>query len=102
THVALTNIEYRFPVYRLQRGVGTWPIFFHTFHGAVFADAGETWSSDFRANAIKTSLGAEVSSNLVVAYFAQLTLTAGAAFGHDRSGTVRDRATLYVRAGKSF
>jgi len=100
--VALANLEYRFPAYRLQRGFGTWPIFFHTFHAAAFADAGETWSTTFQASNLKTSIGVEASSNVVVAYFAPLTFTAGVAFGHDRSGALSDRATLYFRIGKSF
>jgi hypothetical protein len=102
TRVALANLEYRFPVLRLQRGFGTWPIFFHTFHAAAFADAGETWSTTFQASNLKTSVGVEASSNVVVAYFAQLTFAAGAAIGHDRSGALSDRATLYFRIGKSF
>jgi Tol biopolymer transport system component len=102
TRVALANAEYRFPIYRLQRGFGTWPILFHTFHGAVFGDAGETWSTAFHASDLKTSIGVEASSDVVVAYFAPITIAAGAALGHDRSGLVRDRATLYVRIGKSF
>jgi hypothetical protein len=102
TRVALANAEYRFPVYRLQRGFGTWPIFFHTFHAAVFGDAGDTWSDAFHASDLKTSFGVEASSDLVVAYFAPFTIAAGAALGHDRSGLVRDRATVYVRIGKSF
>jgi outer membrane protein assembly factor BamA len=102
TRVALANAEYRFPVYRLQRGFGTWPIFFHTFHGSVFADAGETWSSQFRLDALKASIGVEASADVVAAYFARLTIAAGAALGHDRSGAVRDGATLYLRIGKAF
>jgi hypothetical protein len=102
TRVVLANAEYRFPVYRLERGFGTWPIFFHTFHGSAFADAGETWSADFRLRNLKTSFGLEASVDIVAAYFAQLTITAGAALGHDRSGAVRDASTLYVRVGKAF
>jgi len=102
TRVAVANAEYRFPVYRLERGFGTWPIFFHTFHGALFADAGEAWSSAFRAASVKTSVGIEASADIIAAYFAQLTVSAGAALGHDRAGVLQDRATLYVRIGKSF
>ena len=102
TRVALANAEYRFPVYRLERGFGTWPIFFHTFHGAVFGDAGDVWSTGVRAANIKTSVGLEASADVVAAYFAQITIAAGAALGHDRSGAMSDRATLYVRIGKSF
>jgi hypothetical protein len=51
---------------------------------------------------MKTSIGAEASADIIAAYFSQLTITAGAALGRDRSGAVRDAATLYLRIGKSF
>jgi hypothetical protein len=102
SRVALVNAEYRFPAYRLQRGIGTWPIFFHTIHGAVFADAGETWSTAFRADAVKTSAGVEASCDVVAAYLVRLTIALGGAIGHDRSGAVPARSLLYFRIGKAF
>ena len=44
TRVAVVNLEYRVPLARVERGVGTWPIFLHTVHGALFADAGHAWT----------------------------------------------------------
>ena len=32
SHVALANADYRWPIARPQRGIGTWPIFLHTIH----------------------------------------------------------------------
>ena len=43
THVALINGEYRWPIARPQRGVGTWPLFLHSLHGAAFVDLGHAW-----------------------------------------------------------
>ena len=54
------------------------------------------------SSALKTSAGVEASCDLVVAYFARLTIALGAALGHDRSGTVRDGAVGYFRVGKAF
>ena len=102
SRVALVNAEYRFPVYRLERGIGTWPIFFHTIHGAVFGDAGETWTTTFRTGSIKTSAGVEASCDIVAAYFARLTFALGAALGRDRAGVVKDNAVAYFRIGKAF
>jgi outer membrane protein assembly factor BamA len=102
SHVALMNIEYRWPIARPQRGVGTWPLFLHTIHAAVFADAGQAWTRAFRADAVKTSAGAEVSADVVAGYTLPFTFTMGAAWGHDGSGIVASRATGYVRVGKSF
>jgi hypothetical protein len=102
SHVALLNADYRFPITRPQRGHGTWPFFIHTFHGAVFADAGHAWTREFRSDAVKTSFGAEISARIVAGYFFPLTITGGAAWGHDGSHTVADRTTIYGRVGFAF
>src|SRR3954447_14671238 len=100
--VALANVEYRFPIARPQRGLGTWPLLLHTLHGAAFVDAGETWTRTFRSDAIKTSAGGELSADVVLGYVTRVTITAGAAFGHDASALASDRATAYVRIGRAF
>jgi len=102
SHVALLNAEYRWPLARPQRGIGTWPIFLHSIHAAAFADAGHAWTRTFRAGAIKTAAGAEISTDIVAGYFARLTVSAGAAWGRDGSGVVRDQVTGYVRVGRAF
>lgn len=102
SRVALANLEYRFPLARPQRGVGTWPLFLHTIHAAAFADIGHAWTRRFVAGDRKTSFGAELSANLVAGYYFPLTLTVGAARGHDGSLTDRNRTTVYVRVGRSF
>jgi hypothetical protein len=102
SHVALLNVDYRWPIARPQRGVGTWPAFVHTFHAAAFADVGHTWTRTFRADAVKTSVGGEFSANVVAGYVFPFIVTAGAAWGHDGSGIVRDGATAFVRLGYAF
>src|SRR5206468_35996 len=86
--VALMNADYRWPIVRPQRGLGTWPFFFHTLHAAVFADAGHAWTRSFRARDVKTSVGAELSLDFVGAYSLPFTASLGAAWGHDGSRTV--------------
>ena len=102
SHVGLFNAEYRWPITRPQRGVGTWPILLHTIHAAVFADAGHVWTNAFHAGAIKTSAGAELSTDIVAGYFLPLTATVGAAWGHDGSGAVAGGVRVYVRVGRAF
>ena len=102
SHVALANAEYRWPIARPQRGHGTWPLFLHTVHAAVFADAGHAWTRTFQRSAIKSSAGAELSVNLVAGFFAPFTATFGAAWGHDGSVALADRVTAYFRVGKAF
>lgn len=102
SHAALMNVEYRWPIARPQRGVRAWPIFLHTLHAAVFADAGHAWTRTFRADAIKTSAGGELATDIVAGYVVPFTVTAGAAWGHDGSGALGDRVTFYFRVGKAF
>jgi hypothetical protein len=102
SHVALVNTDYRWPIARPQRGAGTWPIMLHTVHAALFADAGHAWTNSFLFSAVKTSLGAELSADLVAGYSFRFTAALGAAWGHDGSGTLRDRATVFARIGHAF
>jgi WD40-like Beta Propeller Repeat len=102
SRVALVNADYRWPIARPERGTGTWPIFFHTMHAAVFVDAGHAWSRSFSVRDAKTSAGAELSFDLVAGFVLPVTATVGAAWGHDGSHTVEDRATVYFRIGRAF
>ncbi len=74
----------------------------HTIHAAAFADVGHAWTQAFRADAIKTSVGGELAANIVAGYVLPFTATVGTAWGHDGSGTLADRVTLYFRIGKAF
>jgi hypothetical protein len=102
SHVALLNVDYRWPIARPQRGRGTWPLFVHTIHGAVFADAGDAWTRAFRAGGIKASAGTELSADIIAGYFFPLTATIGAAWRHDGGGAVPDGAAVHFRVGKAF
>jgi hypothetical protein len=102
SRVALVNADYRLPLARPERGAGTWPLVLHTLHAAAFVDAGHAWSAAFRGGAIKTSIGGEVSANVVAGFYFPFTATAGAAWGHDGSGTIAGGVTAYVRVGRSF
>ena len=81
---------------------GTWPLFVRSLHAAAFADAGHAWTNQFDANAVKTSVGGELSSDMIFGFFAPVTLTVGAAWGRDGSGAAADRTTFYFRAGRAF
>ena len=102
SHVAVTNVDYRFPIVRPQRGLGTWPLFLRTVHAAAFADVGHAWTASLNLSDAKTAFGGELSTDLVAGYFFPLTASIGAAWGHDASGTAPNRATLYFRVGRAF
>ena len=44
TRAAVVNVDYRLPLMRIARGVGTIPVFIRNVHGAVFVDVGEAWT----------------------------------------------------------
>ena len=101
-NIALLNADYRFPLVRLQRGAGTWPLFVHTLHAALFADAGHTWTRAFRWSDAKQSIGGELSADVVAGYGFGFTTTVGAAYGRDGSHLVTSGTTVYVRVGHAF
>jgi hypothetical protein len=102
THIVSGSIEYRFPIAQPERGIGPVPFFLRTVHASVFADVGNVWTATFVSRAAKTSLGAEGSAKIVLGYVTPLTLTIGAARGHDVSGLLSDRTTVYGRVGFAF
>ncbi len=101
SRIASASVEWRQPVWRVQRGTGTWPIFLRTFHAAVFVDAGHVWTGTFSADRLKASVGAEGSLDTVVGFHLPLTFTAGVARTYDRF-TGRGDTGFYVRIGPSF
>jgi hypothetical protein len=101
-HVALMNADYRWPVARPQWGHGTWPVFLHTVHAAVFADVGHAWTGTFAARDLKSAVGGELSLDVIAGYSFPLHAVFGAAWGRDGSGVVRDGRRFYVRLGRAF
>jgi hypothetical protein len=102
THVAIANADYRLPLWRPERGIGPLPVFLHTVHASLVADAGQIWTERLSRRDLKYAAGAELSADVVVGYALPLTLTTGAAWGHDGSGLVADGWRTYVRVGRGF
>jgi hypothetical protein len=102
SHVSLLNADYRWPVTRPQWGRGTWPLFLQTVHAAAFADIGHVWTRTFAARDLKTSVGGELSFDVIAGYAFPLHAVFGAAWGHDGSGVVPDGASFYLRLGRAF
>ena len=94
----VANLDLRFPLARIERGVRSWPIFFRALHGAAFVDAGEAWDSAFRAADLRTSTGAELSLHVVVFHYLPLTLVSGAAWTRDPVAG-RNHGAVFGRVG---
>jgi outer membrane protein assembly factor BamA len=95
------NVDYRFPITFVQRGIGTLPFFLQSIHGAAFADFGHAWTGDFDASEVRQSFGLELSVDTVVGYWLPLTLTGGIALRDDPVAGRRD-VVGFARIGKAF
>ena len=100
--VALVNLEARVPLWSIQRGWGTWPLFVRTLHAAGFADVGHAWSGSADWGDRKIGYGIEVSADVVAGFGLPLTWTAGMGWGRDGAGALPPTRAVYVRAGRSF
>lgn len=81
----LSNAEYRFPIWNVDRGVSSLPLFLNRIHGAVFAD----WGSAFNvANDAKFKLGtgAEVTLETILGYYGSFYWRLGFAHGWQSGG----------------
>ena len=86
---------------RIDRGVGTVPVFFRTLHGAVFIDAGHAWTDVARWGDVRTSIGAEISADTVLGFALPVTFSVGAAWRRD--GDRGDRGFVtFGRIGRAF
>jgi hypothetical protein len=99
-HAAVFNVDYRVPLWRIERGLGTLPAFFRTVHAAAFVDVGHAWSDRFDSGDVSRAAGLELSLDTVLGYNLPLTFTGGVAWysiSQQSSGT-----TVFGRIGRAF
>jgi hypothetical protein len=101
-NVALVNAEYRLPVWFVERGAGTWPVFLRALHVSAFVDAGRAWGDGSVTDGTKLSWGAEAGADLTAGFVLPVTWVVGVGWGHDRSGAFPDNREVYVRIGRGF
>jgi hypothetical protein len=65
----LGSTEYRFPIWNIDRGVGTFPVFLRNISGAVFADAGHAFDdAEGFAEVPLVGVGAELRLYTILSY----------------------------------
>lgn len=87
TAVISGSTEYRAPIVRIDRGIGTLPFTARVIHGAVFADYGRVFDR-LTVDALKTGffdelavgVGAELRADVILFYSLPLTLRLGYAY----------------------
>ncbi len=99
--VAVSNLDYRFPIQHVQRGVGTIPVFLRTMHAALFVDAGNAWDDAFRWKDVRVAAGTELSLDTVLGFGLPLSFATGVAWRHDPVGA-EDGVAVFARIGRAF
>jgi hypothetical protein len=92
-----SSAEYRFPLALVNRGWSAWPVHFDRLVGALFWDMGNAWEPNPFGTAI-TSVGAEVTSQLLGFYDTEVRLRTGVAFPLTGANGV----STYLRIGLPF
>ena len=101
------SAEYRFPLALVNRGLGAWPLHVDQVIGSFFFDAGNAWGPDVppsgfqnarRLRPTLTSVGAEITMEVLGLYHVELRLRTGVAvpLGEGRG------ARVYLRVGLPF
>ncbi|MGI9627076.1 MAG: BamA/TamA family outer membrane protein, partial [Longimicrobiales bacterium] len=99
------SAEYRFPLTIVDRGLGSFPLFFDRIHGSVFFDAGNAWGPQLGVQGFDNprgqslaSVGAEMSVIFLPFYASRLT----ARFGMGYPLQILTEPRFYVRIGNAF
>jgi outer membrane protein assembly factor BamA len=102
----LLNLEYRFPIAYVQRGIYTLPLFFSHVSGALFLDYGGAFDSlnlqDPWSN-YHAGIGGQLHFGFTLGYFLDTSLTVGWARALDRRAIPNDPPSqTYVVVAASF
>ena len=101
------SAEYRFPLAFINRGVRAWPLHVDQVIGSLFFDAGNAWGPDVSPSGFQnarrirptlTSVGAEITTEILGLYNVELRLRTGVAVPLSEG----DGARVYLRFGLPF
>ena len=82
----LFNFEYRMPLFEIEKGVLSLPLYFNHVHLAAFVDCGNAFFGEPDLDDFKVGVGAEVLLELVIGYYVPTTLRVGYARGLTEGG----------------
>ena len=94
----LANVEYRFPIVWVERGVSTLPVFWHGLSGTLFSDYGGAYdhiNPNDLLGQYHLGLGGELRLTLAFGYFIETEFHLGWAHGSGQLGTSQ---TYFVAA----
>lgn len=96
--MGLLEVEWRFPIALIERGLMAPPVGVHRLHGTLFFNSGDAWNEHFDWANLKSGLGAELTASMVLGYWLPVDLRLGYAYGLDDYGTEQ----IYLSLGASF
>ncbi len=67
-HAWVASVEYRVPLFRLQRGLGTLPLAVNSTHFAIFADVGDAFNRGFSSFRPLLGVGGELRADFIIGY----------------------------------
>ncbi len=99
-NMRLISAEYRFPIWRIERGFMAPPIGINQLHGTVFYDVGGVWGDNASGpDEYYAGAGFEINTDLDLLYNFRLNLSLGFATGFD---DVIGEDQVYLRIGSQF
>ncbi len=97
-NMGLLDVQWRFPVRRIERTAMAPPIGVSQISGMVFYNTGTVWNANDSPEQWYAGIGGELHTDLVLGYYLQARLTLGYAHGLDEIGGDQ----LYLRLGGAF
>ncbi|MDX9722296.1 MAG: BamA/TamA family outer membrane protein [Myxococcota bacterium] len=82
----LSNLEYRFPLFAIDQGFDTLPLFLGRLSAAFFSDFGAAWSGEFSTDLLKLGIGAELRLRTFLSYYLPAMFRLGYAWGANEGG----------------
>ena len=108
----LANLEYRMPIWYINRGFGTLPLFLEDLNTAFFLDAGSMGESDsaFRfpsinsvAERTRVGIGVEMRVHMIIGYGLPFSLRGGFSLGTAANGfRLSDSEAWYIQMGSYY
>lgn len=94
----LVQLEYRFPIFRPQAGLGTVPLYVNRIWGSVYADAGDAFSGEPDLSRWLVGVGCELFIEFTTGYTELFRLRMGLAQGLRSEGNTQ----IYAHIGVPF
>jgi len=92
------NVEWRFPIKRIEKNASTLPIGIHQISGAAFIESGAAWDGGIEPNDFHSSVGGEIRFQMNLFYYVPVTVRSGYAYGLDEGGGHQ----FYLSLGSSY